>query len=184
VLEPQGEPATKIVPQAPDSTRPGTNESVWLVGSTGNIVVDDSTAPRTLSIRLESSLTSALATFTMEATQITSGGWVLLATDFPALDGTKLIQESPSSAEFYRINAGLRFEPGVSDAQKQAFFATHELSVLGVTSSGLFFVQFADPGISYTAFRAFLNSLESQSEVSRIVPLVRSALPPLDAGDR
>lgn len=181
VLLPSGEPSTKIVPQNADSTRSPSNESVWLVGTSGTIQIGDSTPSRTLSIRLASSVSSGLVSFQTEATLLTGAGWILLSGSFPALDETKLITRPGSSSERFRSDAGLRFVDGTSEATMQAFFAQHALTVLGVTMDGLFFVHFADPGPSITAFDAFLNFLRAQPEVKRVLTLFRSGFAPMEA---
>lgn len=181
VLAPSGEPSTRIVSQNPDSTRSPSNESVWLVGATGTVPIGDSTPSRTLSIRLESPVSSGLVSFQMEATLLTAAGWTLLSGSFPELDATKLIQRPGSASEIFRTDAGLRFVDGTSDATKQAFFAQNALTVLGVTSDGLFFVRFADPGLSIVAFDAYLDALRAQPEVKRVLTLFRSGFQYMEA---
>jgi hypothetical protein len=181
VLAPLDQPISKIVPQNQDSIRSGPGEWVWLVGSSGTIQLSDSTPARTVSIRLESSVTSAAVTFTSEATMLTGAGWPLLTTAFPPVDATKMIQRPATSISMFRTAAALRFVDGISDAAKQSFFSQNGLTVLGVTVSDLFFVSFADPGTSIAAFDSILNVLRSKPEILRVLPVYASGFEPRDA---
>lgn len=174
VLAPAGQPATAIIPQNADSVRAGTGEWVWLVGSSGTVAVGDSTAARTLVIRLDSPVTSGQVTFTMEAPQLTPAGWLLLTSNSPGIDTTKQVQRPGTDMIMYRTSLMLRFQDGLSDQQKQAILTANGLTVLGVTVSGLFYVSFADPGPSITAFDAFVDSLNATPGIWHVLPVYRS----------
>jgi hypothetical protein len=129
---------------------------------------------RTISIRLESTVTSAQVAFSMDAVRFTAAGWMLLTSNMPVLDTTKLIQRTGATDILYRTSVMVRFEPDVSDAAKQAFFSLHSYHVLGVTESGTFYVQVPDPGPTYAAYDAMLESLNATAEVRHALPLYRS----------
>jgi len=174
VINPAGQPASKLVPQNADSVRAGTGEWIWLTGAAGTVGIGDSTAARTMVIRLDSPVTTGQVAFTMEATQLTSMGWVLLTSNSPNIDTTKLIERPGTDMVLYRTTLMLRFEDGVSDDVKQSFFTQNGLTVLGVTTSRFFYVTFDDPGTSIAAFDAVQESLRASSLVRLVLEAFHS----------
>jgi hypothetical protein len=171
VLVPGGEPASKIIPQNADSLRAGTNEWVWLVGSSTMVPVGDSTSARTLTIRLDSPVTSAQVVFNQEAFRFTAAGWLLLSSNSPKLDSTKVIQRPGTAEVLFRTSVMIQFEDGIPDASKQSFFTQQGFTVLGVTEAGTFYVTVPDPGSSFSAFAAMIDNLRATAEVRLVVPL-------------
>lgn len=174
VLAPSGQPGSKIIPQNADSVRPGTGEWVWLVGTTGNVPINDSTPSRTITIRLDSPVTTGLVAFTMDAIQVTSMGWTLLTENRANIDTTKTIQRPGTDMVMYRTALTLSFNEGVTDVAKQAFFAQYSLTVLGVDTFGEFYVSFADPGTNINTFDALKDSLRSHPSIKYVLELYRS----------
>jgi len=174
VLDPSGQPGSKIIPQNADSLRPGTGEWVWLVGTTGNVPINDSTAAKTISIRLDSPVTTGLVAFTMDAIQVTSMGWTLLTSNRAAIDTTKRVQRPGTNMIMYRTALMLRFKEGVTDQDKQTFFSQNGLTVLGVTPSQLFYVAFSDPGTSIGAYDAIQDSLRAHPAVKLVLEAYHS----------
>jgi hypothetical protein len=171
VLNPAGEPGSKLLPQNADSVRAGTGEWVWLVGAGAAVPVGDSTAVRTLVIRLDSPVTRGGVAFTPEAVQVTAAGWVLLTSTSPAIDTTKVVQQPGTSMEMYRTALIIGFDPSLSDQVKGAFFVEHGLTVLGVTSFGWYYVSFPDPGQSFQAYDGIMDSLRSVSGVRFVLSI-------------
>lgn len=77
----------------------------------------------------------------------------------------------------YRTDISLRFQDGVSDAAKRAFFLRHSMTVLGVTHSSQFFVRIPDPGPSVESLLAVLGRLRGEAEVGIVSLVPRSPLP-------
>ena len=176
VLAPTGQPGTKLIPQNADSVRAGTGAWVWLVGAAGLLPVNDSTAARTLVIRLDSPVTTGAIVLTMDGVQYATGGpWILLTSTLPTLDTTRLILRG--GTEYFRTEVALRFRNTVSDTEKQAFFVRLGLEVIGVTVAEQFFVRFSDPGTSLPAFDAAVASLRDEPEVASVSVLARSLDP-------
>lgn len=136
VLDPLGQPATKITPQNADSVRSGS--WVWLAGVPGTVQIDDSTSAKTLVVALASPASSAQVTFTVEAERLVGGIWPLVTENIPDPDTTNLIGRPGTGTVYYRVDATLMFKAGVSDAAKQSFFAELGVTPRGVTSDGLF----------------------------------------------
>jgi hypothetical protein len=122
---------------------------------------------------LESPVTSAQVALSIEAVRFTPAGWVLLTSTMPILDPTKLIERTGTTDILYRTAVMQRFESNVSDAAKQTFFALHRHQVLGVTESGTFYVQVPDPGPTYAAYDAMLESLNATVGIRHALPLYR-----------
>jgi microcompartment protein CcmK/EutM len=179
VLDPAGQPPSTIIPQNADSVRAGSGEWVWLVGSAGTVLVNDSTAARTLVIRLDTPVTTGQVTVTMEAVQTTAQGWTLVTDNIPAPDTTKLLARPGAQIVFYRTDALIEFESGVSDSAKVAFFAQAGIQVLGVTAPPeLFYVRIPDPGTSITVFDAYFDQLNAMPEVLLAVKVEKSGSRP------
>lgn len=174
VLAPVGEAPSKIAPQNHDSVRSGSGAWVWIVGSSATIPPGDSTGLRSVTIRLESPVTSGRVTLTMEAIRVTPQGWTILTSNTVTLDASKLIQRPGTSSQMYRTAAVVTFVPGVSDVSKQSYFAAQGLTVLGVTTFGWYYVTFADPGQSISAFDTKIQTLRSQPGVAAVTPVFQS----------
>jgi hypothetical protein len=143
--------------------------------------MDDSTSVRTISVRLESPVSSAALSFVTEASMTTPMGWSYLASSMPRLDTTKLIARPGTSLVAYRTAAILRFVQGISDQAKQTFFSQNGLSVIGVQDDGTFYVSFSDPGQSIEAFDAIINGLRSKPELMVALEIYRTGLEERDA---
>jgi len=182
VLAPAGEPASKLSPQGVDCSV-GIGEWVWLLGTSGTYPVNDSTPSRTLWIRLESPVTSARVTLMPEAVRLTTAGWLLVDDELPAPDTTKLISRPGTAFMWYRTDAIIVFKEGVPDSAKQAVFAETGIHVLGVTSDGFSYVRIPDTG-SWTAYRAYFNSLNTRPEVEVAQSRNHTVVPPTPGLDR
>jgi hypothetical protein len=79
----------------------------------------------------------------------------------------------------FRTTATLEFVDGVSDAAKQTFFAQNSMSVLGVTSEGVYFVAIPDPGLSITDFDAYFALLAAKPEILRALPAFHTGIKPI-----
>ncbi len=168
ILAPVGGDPNKLTPQNQDSLRGAS--WVWLVGTSGTVAAGDSTAVRTLVVRLASPMKSAQMTFGVEVQQLTTGGWPLLINSLPLWDPTKTVARPGTNVVYFRTSASLIFNDGVSDAAKQAFFAAQGLTVLGVHLPGVFHVSFEDPGPSLEAWEAKLQALRASPEIRVVLP--------------
>lgn len=174
ILEPAGGSPNKLTPQNHDSVRAGS--WIWQVGGAGTVAAGDSTLVETLVVRLDSPASSAQMTFTVEAQLLSAGGWPLFTTTAPVLDPSKTVAVPGTDVVYFRTSGTLLFKEGVSDQAKQQFFAENGLAVRGVTTSGLFFVSFPDPGESLAALEAFVESIGSKPEVLTFGPDILSGI--------
>lgn len=104
--------------------------------------------------------------------------WPLLIDSFPRLDTTRLVQLS-SGRLLYRANITLRFKDNISESAKAAFFSRHNMTVVGVTRSGQFFVGIPDPGPSLDSLFSVLEQLNQEPEVLVAASLNFSPLQPV-----
>jgi len=103
--------------------------------------------------------------------------WPLLIDSFPKLDTARRVQ-LPSGRWLYRANITLRFKQSVSDAAKIRFFNRHEMTVVGVTRSGKFFVDIPDPGPTLDSLMGRLARLNTEPEILFATSLNFSPLEP------
>jgi hypothetical protein len=145
-----------------------------LIGAMATTAVAQQPAPPTrpfpVAIRLESAVSSALVTFSMEGVQTTPQGWPIITNEFPAFDATKLVQRPGTDVVMFRTGAILQFLPGVTVTAKQTFFSQNGMTVLGVGSSGEYFVTIPDPGTSITEYDAYFGILRAKPEILRVLP--------------
>jgi hypothetical protein len=127
--------------------------------------------------------TSARAQDSLRRTQY-SHGWPLITIEFPVFDSTKLIRRPGTNVVMFRTAATLEFVEGVSDPAKRAFFARNRMTVLGVTSSEVFFVTIRDPGTTIAAFDAYFDRLRTRPEILRALPVYQSGIIPINQGDQ
>jgi len=164
-----GDITSKVIPQNGDSVRGEARGWIWRFRTPGGLPVGDSTAARTIAIRIEPPISVVAVSFRTYAVHVTSMGWTLLTWQAANIDTTKLVQRPGTRMVMYRTTFMLRFRDGVSDAAKQALFTEKRLRVLGVTASGLFYVNSPDPGPSIEAYDALQQSLRDHPSVRLVL---------------
>lgn len=97
--------------------------------------------------------------------QVDGPPWPIL-TEYVQFDTTRTVAVPGDTFLVYRTEVALRFKDGVTDRDKAVFFSAHHLTVSGVTSVGTFFLRIRDPGPSWKAFKAVLDSLRADPRVS------------------
>lgn len=102
------------------------------------------------------------------------GRWPLVTDNIPEPDTTKLIARPGTIIVYYRVDATLMFNAGISDEAKAAFFKELRIRPLGVTSDGVFFVKLPDPGRSITSFDDYYAMLNARPEVLGAIASQRS----------
>jgi hypothetical protein len=100
----------------------------------------------------------------------------LLTDRLPALDTSRVVTLPGDTFKLFRTDISLRFKPHVTDSAKAAFFDRHSMHVLGVTSSGKFFVRIPDPGPLASALFRVVDDLGKAPEVALAVTIPRSSL--------
>jgi len=107
--------------------------------------------------------------------------WPVLTSTLPDLDTSRVLQlEGDTVGDtilVYRTDITLRFNVGVSDSAKAAFFERRSMTVIGMTESGRFFVRIPDPGPSPQSFFAALEGLRAEPEILRVTLIPRSPMP-------
>ena len=101
-------------------------------------------------------------------------GWTLLTWQAAGIDTTKLVSRPGTKMIMYRTTFMLRFKDDIADSSKQAFFVEKRLRVLGVTTSGVFYVNSPDPGPSIEAYDALKQSLREHPSVRLLVEAYHS----------
>jgi hypothetical protein len=105
-------------------------------------------------------------------------GWPILEGGaLPVLD-TSMTVALPSGNLLYRTDLTLRFEDGVTDAAKTELLTRYQMTVVGVTPLGKFFVRIPDPGASVAALDSIVQSLIAEAVISVAATLNRTPLPP------
>jgi hypothetical protein len=164
----------KVTPLNADSVRVDSREWVWHFRAPRGLRVGDSTGTRTLMIRIDSPVASAVVSFWTQGVQVTSMGWTLLTWQAARIDTTKLVQRPGTKMIMYRTTFMLSFKEGVSDPAKQAFFTEKRLRVLGVTTDGEFYVRSPDPGASVEAYDALKQSLRDHPSIKFVLEAYHS----------
>jgi hypothetical protein len=177
VLAPTGQPASKVVAVEADSSEAGGGR-IWFIGGAGTIAANDSTVNDTLMFNVQSPVTQARFQFQASAATVAFGGWPILYGTYPVLDTSRIVALPGDTTTYFRTNAELRFAPGTSDSAKQAILTSVGATVIGVESSGVFFIQFPDPGTSAQSFLNFLANLQALPGVSLVVPIQSSTPAP------
>lgn len=118
-----------------------------------------------------------------------AGSWPIVAGGLPEFDRSLLVTttDPPGATQtYYRNAAVVLFEAGVSDQEKEAVVARHNLTVVGATDASRrrVFVTFPDPGATMAQLSAFLQRLRDEPAVVGAHPMFAGAIPEIaDGGD-
>ncbi|MGH2608343.1 MAG: S8 family serine peptidase, partial [Tepidiformaceae bacterium] len=108
--------------------------------------------------------------------------WPVLTNTYPDLDTSRVVKLPDDTFLVYRTDITLRFKAGISDSAKAAFFSRDEMTVLGVTQAGMFFVRIPDPGASAENFFQALEQLRREPEILLVASIERTPMPNRDGG--
>lgn len=163
---------------AVDSTTP--DGAAWLVGAPGITNGTDSTAPRQLTFSWVDGVQSARLSFALIAEPSDTSRPVVPAMFTYPMDSLYLVQNPTDTQWIYlRRFAIVAFKKTVAGITVRQFFVRHHMIVVGgLKALGDYVVQFPDPGASWSAYSAFVDSLNIDPAVRYITPVAwRGAKP-------
>jgi len=105
--------------------------------------------------------------------QLPATPWPKLGNGFPSFDTTRVLTSSNGEVQLFRTDIKIRFEPGTSDASKQALFGRFSMTVVGEVSDGAFFVRIPDPGMNESDLYDAIDRIIADSVVRHAAPIVR-----------
>jgi hypothetical protein len=157
-----------------DSLEDGTGAGVWRIGDLKRVPVGDSTAVKTLIVRINDSTNVATLSLEFDPRYFHAMGWEILTSQGARIDTTRRVQRPGTSLVYYRTSLSIGFKDATTDASKQAFFSRNGLTVLGVTTSQQFFVSFADPGPGIDRYDALVAKLRADPSIRFVVDVCHS----------
>lgn len=102
--------------------------------------------------------------------------WPVLTDHLPDLDVSRVVMMPPDTFKWFRTDISLHFKSTVSDSAKAAFFTRHQMTVIGVTTAGRFFVRIPDPGNTVDALFKAVDAIRHEPEVAIAGAVARSQL--------
>ncbi len=180
VVAPAGTPASKVVPLNPDSVEAGGGK-IWFVGGTGTLAANDSTVQDTIRVNVMSPVTQAR--FSFQASALVAGGPLPpIPNSFAVPDDSLLTIRDPVDTAFvyFRTMAELQLKPGTTGSQFTAMLQKYQAAIVGGnTFISTYIVRYPDPGSTWAAYLARLDSLSAEPIVRSTTPMTRYEGKPL-----
>ncbi|MEO8637019.1 MAG: S8 family serine peptidase [Gemmatimonadales bacterium] len=176
VTAPAGTPASKVVPQLPDSVD-ASGGKIWFIGGSGTLAANDSTGQDSIRVNVMSPVTQARLQFQATAAGATPLPPVPSSVNWPLANPLIALFPADTSYHYYRNVIGVQFDTTVPNAGIlfSNLLSKYSGTILGGIGQGMqlqmYVLQVQDPGPTYASLDSLTSAVRNEPGVLSVTEL-------------